>query len=60
MVFKMVLQMYSFLKIIKQCFIVGNFLDSNSIIKMYGINSDVKFVVIFVQHASCFGPKGQS
>jgi hypothetical protein len=44
-IFKKVLQS-TFLKIIKQCIIAGNFLDSTSIIKMHGINRDVKLKIL--------------
>jgi hypothetical protein len=47
--------MYSFLKIIERCIVIGNVLDSNHVTKMHGI----KFIVTFVQHASRFDPKWQ-
>jgi hypothetical protein len=43
-IFKNILHSYSFLKIIKQCVMFGNVIDSNSVIKMNGIKSDVKSI----------------
>jgi hypothetical protein len=40
-------------KIIKRCINVGNFLDSNSIIKMNGVNSDVNFINMSTRFKLC-------